>query len=91
MTGEDLEYRPSVLEQKKFDYSPLGKGFTKGLDKDDNKEGILKILKNIQKSQNSNNKKTKNKKNNDEGKPSSAWSKSSIYLTPLSSARRESG
>ena len=72
MTGEDLEYRPSVLEQKKFDYSPLGKGFTKGLDKDDNKEGILKILKNKEKRKNKKKKKTKTNKNNDEGKPSSA-------------------
>ena len=45
MTGEDLEYRPSVLEQTKFDYSPLGKVFNKGLDdKDDKKERLLKRL-----------------------------------------------
>ena len=31
-TGEDLGYRLSVLEQTKFDYSPLGKVFNKGLD-----------------------------------------------------------
>ena len=24
LTGEGLEYQPSVLEQNKFDYSPLG-------------------------------------------------------------------
>ena len=40
LTGEDLGYKPSVLEQAKFDYSPLGKIFTKGLDKDDKKEGL---------------------------------------------------
>ena len=37
LTGEDLGYKPSVLEQKKFEYSPLGKMFTKGLDKDEKK------------------------------------------------------
>ena len=46
LTGEDLGYRPSVLEKTKFDYSPLGKFFNKGLDdKDDKKEGLLKRLK----------------------------------------------
>ena len=24
LTGEDLEYKPSVVEQARFDYSPLG-------------------------------------------------------------------
>ena len=49
MTGEDLGYRPSVLEQTKFDYSPLGKVFNKGLDnKDDKKEELFKRLKNIE-------------------------------------------
>ena len=90
MTGEDLGYRPSVLEQTKFDYSPSGKVFNKGLDdKDDQKEGLLKRLKNIEKNQNVNNN-DKNKKNNDESESSSARSKSSIYLTPPSSARSKS-
>ena len=49
LTGEDLGYRPSVLEQTKFDYSPLGKVFNKGLDdKDDKKERLFKRLKNIE-------------------------------------------
>ena len=47
MTGEDLGYKPSVLEQVKFDYFPLGRVFTKGLDEDDQKEGLFKILENI--------------------------------------------
>ena len=38
LTGEDLGYRPSVLEQTKFDYSLLGKVFNKGLDEDDKKK-----------------------------------------------------
>ena len=77
MTGEDLGYRPSVLEQTKFDYSPLGKAFNKGLDdKDDKKEGLLKRLKNIEKSRNINNN-DKNKKTNDESELSSVKSESS--------------
>ena len=27
LTGEDLGYKPSVVEQAKFEYSPLGKVF----------------------------------------------------------------
>ena len=45
LTGQDLGYKPSVFEQTKFDYSPLGNIFTKGLDKDDEKEGLFKRLK----------------------------------------------
>ena len=42
LTGEDLGYKPSMIEQAKFDYSPLGKAFTKGLDQnEDKKEGFL--------------------------------------------------
>ena len=45
-TGEDLGLRPSTIEQTKFEYSVLGKIFTKGLDKEkDKKEGLFKILK----------------------------------------------
>ena len=47
LTGEDLGLKPSTVEQEKFEYSPLGKIFNKGLSKDDKKEGIQKILKNI--------------------------------------------
>ena len=47
MTGEDLRYKPSVVEQAKFDYSPLSNIFNKGLNKDDQKEGLLKSVKNI--------------------------------------------
>ena len=31
LTGEDLGYKPSVVEPAKFDYSPLGKIFDKRL------------------------------------------------------------
>ena len=43
-TGEDLRYRLSVFEQAKFDHSPLPNVCTKGLDKDDQKEGVFKRL-----------------------------------------------
>ena len=42
LTSEDLGYKLSVFEQTKLDYSPLGNTFTKGLDKDDQKEGLFK-------------------------------------------------
>ena len=47
LTGEDLGLKPSTVEQAKFEYSPLGKVFNKGLSEEDKKEGILKGLKNI--------------------------------------------
>ena len=30
LTGEDLDIKPSTIEQAKFEYSPLGKVFNKG-------------------------------------------------------------
>ena len=42
-----MGYKPSVFEQAKLDYSSLGNVFTKGLDKDDQKEGLFKRLENI--------------------------------------------
>ena len=30
--GEDLGYKPGIVEKAKFEYSPLGKVFNKGLD-----------------------------------------------------------
>ena len=49
LTGEDLNSKPSTVEQAKFEYSPLGKILNKGLNKDkDKKEGLLKRLKNIE-------------------------------------------
>ena len=47
LTGEDLDLKPSTVEKAKFEYSPLGKIFNKGLSEDDKKEGILKGLENI--------------------------------------------
>ena len=47
LTGEDLGLKPSTIEQVKFEYSPLGKIFNKGLSEEDKKEGISKRLENI--------------------------------------------
>ena len=48
LTGENLGLKPSTVEQAKFEYSRLGKVFTKELVKDDQKEGLFKRLKNIE-------------------------------------------
>ena len=48
LTGEGLGLRPSTIEQTKFEYSPLGKIFNKGLSKDNQKDGLFKRLKNIE-------------------------------------------
>ena len=45
LTKKDLKYKPDAFEQVKFEYSPLGKVFTDGLDKSDRNEGLLKRLK----------------------------------------------
>ena len=42
-----MGYKPSVFEQAKFNYSPLGNVFTRGLYKDDQKEGFFKRIENI--------------------------------------------
>ena len=48
LTNKDLGYKPDSFEKAKFEYSPLGKVFTDGLNKTDKKEGLLKRLKNIE-------------------------------------------
>ena len=70
LTGEDLGLKPSTIEQAKFEYSPLGKIFNKGLSEDDKKEGLFKRLENIKDKNeelintiNTTNKATKNKTN----------------------------
>ena len=37
LTGEDLGYKPDVIQNTKFEYSPLGNVFNKGLDESDKK------------------------------------------------------
>ena len=37
LTGEDLDFKPSTIEQAKFEYSPLGKFFNKELKEEEKK------------------------------------------------------
>ena len=48
LTGKNVGLKPSAIEQTKFEYSPFGKIFNKGLSEDNKKEGLLKRLKNIE-------------------------------------------
>ena len=49
LTDEDLGLQPSTVEQAKFEYFPLGKVFTNGLEKrEDKNEGLFKRLQNIE-------------------------------------------
>ena len=46
----DLNYKPNALDQARFEFSPLGKTFSMGLDKTAQNyqgEGIIKLLKDI--------------------------------------------
>ena len=66
LTGEDLGLKPSTVEQAKFEYSPLGKIFNKGLSEDDQKGELFKRLKNIQSKIKSENKKESELTKNEE-------------------------
>ena len=48
LTGKDLGYKPDVVQKAKFEYSPLGQVFNKGLKTDEKNEDLLKRLKNIE-------------------------------------------
>ena len=48
LTGQDLGHKPGVVEQAKFEYSPLAESFNKALEEKDKKDGLLKKLHNIQ-------------------------------------------
>ena len=71
LTGEDLGLKPSTVEQAKFEYSPLGKVFNKGLDKNNKNEGLFKRLENIENPQGL-------ISGNNKNKPDSVRSKSSL-------------
>ena len=50
LTRKDLKYKPNALDKAKFEFYPLGKAFSTGLDKTADgyqEEGIIKISKNI--------------------------------------------
>ena len=47
---KDLKYKPNALDKTKFEFSPLGKAFSVGLDKTSQgyqEEGVIKLLKDI--------------------------------------------
>ena len=47
---KDLNYKPNALDKARFEFSPLGKAFSMGLDKPAEgyqEEGVIKILKDI--------------------------------------------
>ena len=48
LTKKDLVYKPDAFEKAKFEYSPLVKVFTDGLDRSDKNEALLQRLKNIE-------------------------------------------
>ena len=48
LTGKDLGLKPITVEQVRFEYSQLSKGFNKGLKEEDKKEGLLKTLNNFE-------------------------------------------
>ena len=52
LTNKDLNYKPDLFKQARFEYSSLGKVFIDGLDKSNRKEGLLKRLKNIEEKSN---------------------------------------
>ena len=47
LTGEDLGYKPDVVQKAKFECSPLAQVFNKGLRTDEKQVGLLKRLKNF--------------------------------------------
>ena len=50
LTRKDLKYKPNALDKAKFEFSPLGKAFSMGLDKivqGYQEEGEIKFLKDI--------------------------------------------
>ena len=51
LMGEDLDLKSSTIEQAKFEYSPMGKIFNKGLNEDEKKEWLFKRLENLENAQ----------------------------------------
>ena len=50
LTRKDLKYKPNALVKAKFEFPPLGKAFSLGLDKTAQgyqEEGVIKLLKDI--------------------------------------------
>ena len=45
LTGEDLGYRPDPVQKAKFEYSPLGQVFNKGLVVNEKRRFVKKVKK----------------------------------------------
>ena len=48
LINKDLDYKPDSIQKARFEYSPLGQVFNKGLKTDERSECLLKGLKNIE-------------------------------------------
>ena len=49
-TRKDLKYKPNALDKARFEFSPIGKAFSTGVDKtvpNYQEEGVIKLLKDI--------------------------------------------
>ena len=42
LTGEDINFKPSTVDQANFDYSPWRKFFNRGSKEEEKEEGLLK-------------------------------------------------
>ena len=50
LTRKDLKYKPNALDKARFEFSPLGKAFSMGLNKTAQgyqEEGVIKLLKDL--------------------------------------------
>ena len=69
LTRKDLNYKPNALDKARFEFSPLGKAFSTGLDKTVQgyqEEGVIKLLKDIRDGLADGNR-PNNRPNNDDG------------------------
>ena len=67
---KDLKYRPNALDKARFEFSPLGKAFSTGLDKTaqgSQEEGVIKLLKDIRNDLRGGVIRPNNRPNNDNG------------------------
>ena len=70
LTRKDLKYKPNALDKARFEFSPLGKVFSTGLDKTAQgyqEEGVIKLLKDIRDGLRSGVIRPNNRFNNDNG------------------------
>ena len=70
LTRKDLKYKPNALAKARFEFSPLGKAFSTGLDKTAQgyqEEGVMKLLKDIRDSLRGDVITSNNSPNNDNG------------------------